>query len=901
MSANFSQFLWLLNAAASRGTNPSPANPSIRRSIPRALACLCAAALLLSVTAFAQVETGQIAGTITDTSGAVVPQATITVRNLASNATRTAQSSSLGTYLILGLEPGTYQLTVTSTAFKTFTANTEVTVGSHVTVDARLSVGASVTEVQVVAEGGTAVNTQTQELSQVVDSQQLAQLPSLTRNPYDFVVLSGNVSSGDNTTTNMNSSQNLTSRGVGYAVNGQRQTGTGILLDGVENISVFSQVVGQNIPIDSVQEYNVVTNNFAAEYGRASGGIVNLTTKSGANNFHGSAWEFNRLSAYTANTFDNVVAGIPKGVYTRNQFGYAIGGPVKKNKLFFFQSTEWTRVRSQETLSELIPTSQFLSYTAPAVQQYFSMYGSTPYAISSTLNQSDLGIALTGVPAATPILGQVNFPANADAGGDDPQNTYRLLGRLDYSLSENTQMFFRIGKEQQDLFSGTSFASPFPQYDVGGAANNLSTLYSISHTFTPSLFSATKVSFNRLITESSYDSSVQEVPMLMFGAATANGLQITFPGLENFMVPGAGGLPYGGPQNSVQLMEDLSWMKGKHAMRFGFQGTYIQMNIAYGAYAQAVQYLQTGLQPGLQNMVDGTLQYFEAAIDPQGQLPGGSITPPVTPPSFARSFRYRDWALYAQDSFRITPRLTVNYGVRYEHYGVQHNNNQNLDSNFYYGPGSTLFEQISTGQVHIAPQSPIGRMWNPRWGTVGPRVGFAYDLHGDGKTSVRGGYGISYERNFGNVTFNVIQNPPAYGTLQTFNTPVTPSNIGPLGSPGPPVPMPPVELRNVNQNINVASTQFWSFALQRAITRDSMAELSYSGARGIHLYDITAGNPIGGAQAYLGAPPDIGSACDEGTISPSGACLTRGDNVICQAVNFFVIKFRNFRVNFLDN
>lgn len=139
----------------------------------------------------------------------------------------------------------------------------------------------SITEVQVLAEGGAAANTQTQELSQFVDTRQLAQLPSLTRNPYDFVVLSGNVSNGDSTTNNVNSDQNLSRRGVGYSINGQRQTRTEILLDGVENISVFSFAVGEQVPIDSVQEYNIVTNNFAAEYRRASGGIVNLTTKQG--------------------------------------------------------------------------------------------------------------------------------------------------------------------------------------------------------------------------------------------------------------------------------------------------------------------------------------------------------------------------------------------------------------------------------------------------------------------------------------------------------------------------------------------------------------------------------------------------------------------------------------------
>jgi outer membrane receptor protein involved in Fe transport len=127
------------------------------------------------------------------------------------------------------------------------------------------------------------------------------------------------------------------------------------------------------------------------------------------------------------------------------------------------------------------------------------------------------------------------------------------------------------------------------------------------------------------------------------------------------------------------------------------------------------------------------------------QTPQCEISLPASQPNFARSDRFKDWALYAQDAWKPTPRLTVNYGLRYEYYGIQHNNQQNLDSNFYYGTGSTLPQQIRSGQVHTVPDSPIARLWNPQYGTVGPRVGFAYDINGNGKTSLRGGYGIAYE------------------------------------------------------------------------------------------------------------------------------------------------------------
>ena len=179
-----------------------------------------------------------------------------------------------------------------------------------------------------------------------------------------------------------------------------------------------------------------------------------------------------------------------------------------------------------------------------------------------------------------------------------------------------------------------------------------------------------------------------------------------------------------------------------------------------------------------------------------------TITLPVSQPAFGRSNRFHDWAVYAQDQYKLTPTFTVNYGVRYEYFGVQHNNNQNLDANFYYGPGTGIPAQVRNGNVSTVPNSPIKSFWNPQYGTVSPRVGFALDIFGNGKTSLRGGYGISYERNFGNVTFNAIQNPPNYAVVvlktvagspaQTYT--VTNSNSGPLvgtGSIALPAHQPP--------------------------------------------------------------------------------------------------------------
>jgi hypothetical protein len=889
-----------------------------------------AAFSVCGVVATAQVETGQIAGAVVDQSGAAVPDAVIAIKNLSTNTVRNTVSSSSGAFLVLGLEPDIYQVTVSSNSFKAFVGKVEVTVGGHVTLDAKLSVSDTTTEVQVIGEGGAQVNTQTQEMSQVVDNQQLSQLPSLTRNAYDFVALAGNVSGGDNSTNSgttaidqLGSGQNQQNRGIGYSINGQRESGTEILLDGVENVSIFDQAIGEDVPLDATQEYSIITSNYSAEYGRASGGVINVTTKAGTNNFHGSAWEYNRLSAYTSNTYGNDAAnssflasgGVgplpdPKGIYTRNQFGYAAGGPIKKDKIFIFESTEWTRVRSAATESEEIFDPAFIASMPSNIQAYYKTYGQTtlPSAgVASTVGQ----IAATGVnigsvngttpiPSSTPMFDTINFKAPFDAGGGIPQNTYDLDGRVDYNPTDKTQMFFRGGREGSIQLSGSNSYSAYPQYDTGTTYLNQSYLYSLSHTFTPSLFLSAKASFTRYNENNSYDPTLVETPNLMFVSPTDPNSHalIQMPGLENYSEPGLGGLPAGGPQNTIQLEPDLSWTKGRHSMRFGFLETYLQLNYASGAYIQAIEELGNTFQGSLDNMMNtagnpngAPLIQFEARIDPQGKLPCaydqsytdgnfGTLTPaqessscevqtPVSTADYARSYRYKDWSGYGEDSYKVTPRLTLNAGLRYEHYGVQHNNNPALDSNFYFGSGGSLEAQVRSGQVEIADKSAAGGFWKTRWGTFAPRVGFAYDIFGNGRDSIRGGYGMSYERNFGNVTYNASFNPPASAVPSvacaaesaSCIATVTNDDLGPLSQSIGPQYLSPVELRHLDQNVEVAQTQFWSLAVQHQLTRGALVEIAYVGAKGDHLYDLANVNEQGAGQFYLGDPNAIGPNC----------------------------------------
>ncbi len=842
--------------------------------------------VLLAILAFGSVaqgqEAGQILGTVTDPTGAVVPNATVTIKNIGTNAVRTVTSSSTGAYVVPGLQPATYELTVNAAGFHPFSTRVEVTVAAKVTVDAKLSVTQENTSVEVTAEGGAQANTQTQELSQIVNATQVAQMPSLTRNAYDFVALAGNVSAGDSTNSgdsrnaSNGNSQNATTRGVGFNINGQRSSGTEILLDGVENISVFADNVGVYIPQDAVQEFRIQTSNYEAQYGRASGGIVNVTTKSGTNQFHGVVWEFNRLSAYTSNTVLNAQQGLPKGKYTRNQFGFAVGGPIKKDKLFFFGSTEWTRVRSTGISIAAVPTPQFLSLTAPNTQAFFSQYGggkSFNFTNTYTAAQVYPGGVPAGIPASLPAFGTVAYQAPINTGGSVPQNTWNVVGRFDYNLSDRTQVFFRYANYNENDEIGSAFASPYNQYNVGTGAFSTAYLLSGTHVFNPYLSESTKLSFSRFNAPLTYNTALQNTPTLTVSTnaqlpGTSTFIQL--PGFYDFN-PANGGLPFGGPQNTIQINQDLNFQHGKHSMQYGAQIMYIQANNAYGAYAQAAEQIGVNRTAGLTGLVTGNLFQFSAAVNPQGalpcvknpytgaltQTPGCLINLPATQPAFARSNRFHDWAVYAQDSFKLNPRFTLNYGLRYEYYGVQHNNHANLDSNFYYGSGSYV-QSVRTGQVFTAPTSPIGGLWKPQYGTVSPRVGFAIDIFGDGKSSFRAGYGISYERNFGNVTFNVIQNPPAYAVVVLNNIKITSSNTGPLAGASGSVPLPPTSLRNVDEHIRTAQTQFWDAAIDRQLAPSTLVSVQYAGARGLHLYDIKNINTQGGGNALLGDPLTVG-------------------------------------------
>ncbi len=806
--------------------------------------------LALATGAFAQTETGKITGRITDDQGAVLPGVTVSATAVATKVVRTTTTDQNGIYVFASVQPATYEIRVELSGFRTVATRTEVRIGATMTVDAKLQVGGLAEVVQVTAQEPL-INTRTQEISTTVTEAQLRELPTITRNPYDLVSLAGTASDQDQTTHGA----------MGISLNGLRSASTNVLLDGAANNDEFAGQVGQAVPLDAVQEFSVITNNFSAQYGRAAGGIVNLAVKTGTNQWHGSAYEFFRNDSLATNTFDNKARGIDKSPFDRNQYGGTLGGPIKRDKAFFFGSVEYIRVRSNQTDIKWVPTPQFLALTSPATQAFFNAYKLSTPINGPTITRGEIsGANPTGpfaaLPASLPIFGQVQQSLPSDAGGGNPQNTLLTVGRVDIALSPSANFYARYALENQDIFAGTNSNSPWQGFNTGTKNVNNNMLASLTNVWSSRFTTQSKFVFNRLNqTQPLGEAPVGPTLYMRSTVTSLNNINIALPGYLPYS-PG-NSIPFGGPQNFLQLYEDATFVQGSHDIRFGGSFTHFTDDRTFGAYETSVMTLGNNLATALDNLVLGQLRSFQGAVDPQGHYPGQTVTLPLSPPSFERSNLYNEWAVYVSDGWRAAPRLTLNLGLRYEYFGVQHNTDPNLDSNFYLGNGANIYEQLRNGSVQLAPDSPVGGLWAPDRNNVAPRLGFAWDVNGDGRTSIRGGYSIGYERNFNNVTFNVIQNPPNYAVVSLVAGTDVPSialstnNAGPLAGTGA-VTLPRTSLRFVNPNIQTAYAHLWSVSLQRELWRGLTASIDYSGSAGEKLYSLEDPNAPGSAAVYLG-------------------------------------------------
>ncbi len=541
--------------------------------------------LVAATKALAQTETGRIVGTVVDPQGIPVPGVSVTATSTSSGASRASVTDATGSYVLANMLAATYNITFQLQGFKTTTTSVQLTVGAVASVDTRLELG-GLTETVSVSTGTTLINVVNAEVATTVSQEQIRELPTLTRNPYDLVALAGNVTERPPDTL-------ITSRrGTGFAINGQRAAGTNVLLDGSANNNEFDTTVGQEVPLDSVQEFSVVSNNFSAQYGRATGGIVNVVTKSGTNQFTGTAYDFFRSDKLANNTVDNVANAIEKGPFTRNQLGYSLGGPVKKDKVQFFSSLEYIGVRSSDTLITWVPTPQLLAASNPATRAFFNAYGQNTTINGPILTRGDVSAiagsaagAFNNLPANLPAFGRVDKSLPIDAGGGDPQDHYQFVSRVDASMGPGTQFYVRYAYQNLSAELGTNSNSPYAGYDTNYVNKNHNILVSGTHVFSNSFTSQTKLVWNRLYGDQPLNGAAQ--PTLYMNAAQPvrlQGYRIGFPGYLPFSPGNA--IPFGGPQSLTQLYQDQTWTKGAHDFRFGGSFVHIGDTRTFGAYSE---------------------------------------------------------------------------------------------------------------------------------------------------------------------------------------------------------------------------------------------------------------------------------------------------------------------------
>ena len=778
--------------------------------------------LVLAGAALAQTFRGSLSGRITDQQGAVVGGATIAAANIATGAEAQVASKVDGGYQFVNVTPGSYKVTVTARGFAISTQAVEVTVAGATRADFQLVIGKETTVIEVVASTGVRVETESAELGNVISAKEIGALPSIGANVYDFVQLSaGAVGSNEG-------------RGLGIVIHGERSSAGNYMLDGGENNDTFLAGVGQQVPLDSIQEYRVQTSNFTAEFGRGAGFIANVISKSGSNRWHGSAYEANRNSQFAANTWGNNALGVKRPHFNRNQFGGSLGGPVVKDKFFLFGSAEKRSVRSAVNNIFTVPTSQLLAISAPNTQAIFAAFPIPTTVIPGTTKTDTLIPFSGGAPVTIPAYQNVTRTGPQDAGAGLPGNELLWTARADYNASDKTQYFLRYAYDDLNQFSSVNQAYS-AKLDQGALQTAQNWLVNMNHVFTSNLVTEARFTYNRINGPFSAATPSPASPFPSFTVDAHSSLNLP-KGLSSF----------GGPQNIYQISDSLTWIKGNHTIKGGFQYVHLRDNRKFGAYQNAEARFADD-----QGLVNGILKAYTLALDPQGALPGQLINPPFGPPVFGRHFHYNEPSVFIQDTWKISPRVTLTPGLRWEYFGVLHStgSDHRLDANFYYGPGSTLVQRIASGNVSRtidALGANKGNFYQAQHNNFAPRLGLAWDITGGGKTVFRSGVGLFNDRNFGNVLFNAIQNPPNYGSvrLRNLNFPasILTNPYSAFGST--PIPLRNTSLRHLDQNLKTAYSLTWNATLERE-QWNTVFGASYVGSSNSRLYTLNNLNRFG--------------------------------------------------------
>ncbi len=747
--------------------------------------------LMAGASVYAQLPTATVLGTVKDSTGAVVQGAALTARNADTGQSRTTVSGADGSYRFSAMPVGTYEVRAENAGFKVDVRNgLTLAVSQEAVVNFTLEVGAVSQTVAVTAEAPL-VNTTSGSLGGLVNEQKVAELPLNGRNYVDLTLLQTGVAQ------HVNRSQTTTLLvGMLFSANGATLRSNNFLLDGAI-MQAYTGVAaastsGSTLGGEGIREYRLITSAFSAEYGLTMGSQMMIVSKGGGNAFHGSAFEFFRNSALDArNFFDYKTATQTRRLppYVRNNFGGSFGGPIKKDKTFFYGVYEAIRERVGKTT---------ITNTIPA-----GCRGSASGVVTNTDCPQLGSVASVTIPAVIrPLLAQYPLP---NLSGDKltfpfSQPTSENYGqmRVDQTFSTNDSMFVRYTVDD------TQQTTPldYPQFHVDRQSRFQYLTLSESHVFTPSLLNTGRLSFSRTNTF-----IVSPTDLIGPQYSLVPGQPIGTVGIGAVTTLGTNGLaPNDKLQNVYTLSDDLFYSRGRHSLKFGtlmnrwqsftLNGTNMKGSVSFGNIA---------------NFLQGVPSTIQAATV-------GSI--------FDRFYNYYSYGFYIQDDLRIKSNLMLNVGLRYEFM-------------------TTLTETHGHGAAlrdiqHDANTTLGAPFRNPSLKNFSPRLGFAWDVKGDGKMAVRGGFGLLYDLSNmnGGLSAGSSATPP-YSTLSSLPNP---------GSLTLPLTFPASAsgkaLRGVDYLIQQPHMLQYNLTVEKQLAFDTALTLAYGGSRGINLPVINDGNPV---------------------------------------------------------
>jgi hypothetical protein len=787
--------------------------------------------LLLSLAAIlmrngqAQTTEGGIVGTIRDQKGANIPDVNVTVTNPSTGLQRQTKTAENGIFRVLALPTGIYQIKAEASGFATTTTTgIEIGVDQIRDVEIALKIGTKTETVEVQSEAAL-TQTESSKLGEIIDNRKVEDLPL---NGRDFAQLArlnpGVASSGGG------GGQQGGEGGVsGYSSNGQRSTSNDFLVDGIDNNDYFGGAAAQIPSIDSIQEFEVQTNTFAAEYGRNTGSVVNLVTKSGSNRLHGSAYEFFRNDVLDARNVFNGSA-FPKSALRLNQFGGTLGGPIVQNKTFFFLNYEGFRRAAGITRITNVPTPDERAGK-------FTDQNGNPITISvNPVSQQIFNTLFPPSNLTNPSGNFISSPLQTDS-------TDQFLVKVDHHLNAADSLSARFSRTGIDTFfpftpgqSGTNIAG----YGLNQTGSNDLVAISYTRVINPRTLNEARFGFTRsnilLVTQAGPQAatfgfntgygagaplSLGNIPMLSFSAGFVSG--------SSAVTNLGGGIdqPNRTVTNTFQWIDNLSHTTARHSFKVGGDIRYTQLNRLYDlAFNGQITFsgLDNTAGAGGTNIPNPLIDFALGIPDGALQFVGDSH----------RNFRFTSYGVFAQDSFRLRPNLTLNYGLRYELNTVLHEAHGRLSS--WWPQKYTTFLPLDPNvQTNlpaleasgIVTQNGVGGVYTGDHNNFAPRIGLSWDLLGNGRTVLRAGYGVFYETIIGNIPGNVMLNPPY---LPDYFNPF------PLASwPDPFGPSPFPVLTVTQQNLRTPYAQHFNLGVEHQLPGRMLLGVAYVGTTGTKL------------------------------------------------------------------